>query len=132
MTRHEHEMFDRHGLVTAHARLSDPVSSEYTVASIGRDTSLRRLVMNAVIECYEPGGCVTDDVVLTHIELRQQRRFQRNVLARTRGLLENEGWLARHGFHIRNDGRRVITFIPTHQALDAYHKETSCSTTTCP
>lgn len=130
----QHEMFDRHGLVTAHARLSDPVSSEYTVASIGRDTSLRRLVMNAVIECYEPGGlqfvghficgCVTDDVVLTHIELRQQRRFQRNVLARTRGLLENEGWLARHGFHIRNDGRRVITFIPTQQALDAYHKET--------
>jgi hypothetical protein len=113
------ELFTVDGLVSAHARVTDPISSELTVASLGRDTSYRRLVLEAVFNNLD-NERVTDDDVLDYIERTTERRHQRNVIARTRGLLEREGWLERGPMVTRADGRTVISYDFTSQALNAF------------
>jgi hypothetical protein len=108
-------LFDPDTFTTAHARISDPVSSELTLASLGRDGSLRQLVIQAVWAwtCHDNTMSITDDDVLQWVEAHTGRRFQRNVLARTRGLLEEEGWLFRLPNVIGRTGRPTIAFGPT-------------------
>jgi hypothetical protein len=118
------ELFDKHGLVTGYARVTDPVSSQLTVASLGRDTGYRMLVIDAVHRFTCAHSCsVTDDDVVTHLEQHTRRRHQRNVIARTRGLLEQEGWLERSVMVRRPDGREVISYCLTPPALAAITKE---------
>lgn len=100
----------------AHARLTDPISSEKAVTAIARDGSLARLICNAVVNLttgslpLEPG--VTDDDLLEYIESTTSKRQQRNVIARARGLLERDGWL------LRVPADRV-SVVPTDRLLNA-------------
>lgn len=79
------------------ARTSDPIQSHLTVASIKSDSGLAADILRCLHElraCHEAvyphrpwhGAC--DDDVVVWLENRHQRRFQRNVVARARGLLE--------------------------------------------
>lgn len=96
-----------------HARISDPVTSEQMQVSLGKDTGYRMLVLRATRELcdYDDGHVATDDLVLDLIEFWTKRRHQRNVIARTRGLLERDGLIRRRPDTITNtSGREVITY----------------------
>lgn len=82
-----------------HARVSDPASSDRTVKSIVRDNSLATIILNFAYHKYmtDTGADYTpefcDTELWEHAEASTFRRFQRNVLARARGRLVNEGLL---------------------------------------
>jgi predicted ATPase len=108
----------------AHARLSDPISSELTVASLGKDTSYKALVV-AAARYIETARDVTghlrpwnDTQLWITIEAMTRRRHQRNVISRTRGLLERDGWFENVGLY-DFDGRPLVHFILTPQAKEA-------------
>lgn len=87
-----------------------PVQSQLTLASLGRDESLKANIARAVLACstrryskwsHEENRLVTvtdtrmpvtDDDITDRLEFVHGRRFQRNVVARTRGLMERDGW----------------------------------------
>lgn len=75
-----------------------PVQSQLTLASLGKDTTLKSQIAFAVWALSSrPVGvtfdrAVTDDCITDFLERRHGRRFQRNVVARTRGLMEVDGW----------------------------------------
>lgn len=81
-----------------HARRSDPITSHLAVQNIGRDLSLRQQILRAA-NLLEDAGCRGwDDSMITElVELITERRQQRNVIARARGLLEREGLVERLG-----------------------------------
>jgi hypothetical protein len=100
-------------------RRTDPISSHVTVKSLGKDTSLKMMVLRAFIEASWNGDEVTlasDDRIVAVLEATYQRRFQRNVVARTRGLLEPE-WVWRVGTGYDDRSRPVLYFVPTKAAL---------------
>lgn len=87
-----------------------PVQSQLTLASLGKDHSLKahiaRAVMaqsfrrysrwnaavGALVPCSDNERPVTDDDITDFLEQMNGRRYQRNVVARTRGLMERDGW----------------------------------------
>lgn len=82
-----------------------PVQSQLTLASLGKDTTLKSQIARAVYSLSrreEQRGdwvyavmfdeSVTDDCITNFLEQHHGRRFQRNVVARTRGLMEVDGW----------------------------------------
>lgn len=82
--------------MTPHARVSDPVQSHITVKSLDEDTSLKGLIYRAIkhLEHAHDGTIgVTDDEIWQYLEAFTGRRFQRNVIARTRGLMINDGYV---------------------------------------
>lgn len=99
-------------------RRTDPISSHVTVKSLGKDTSLKMMVLRALIDASwdDELTSVTDDDIVYMLEQRHGRRFQRNVVARTRGLLEPE-WVCRVGIGRTSDGRPVLFFVPTTAAM---------------
>lgn len=100
-------------------RRTDPISSHVTLKSLGKDTSLKMMVLRALIAASWNGDEVTlasDDAILNALEAQHGRRFQRNVVARTRGLLEPE-WVCRVGTGYDNRNRPVLYFVPTKTAL---------------
>jgi hypothetical protein len=100
-------------------RRTDPISSHVTVKSLGKDTSLKMMVLRALIEASWDGDeltSVTDDDIVYMLEQRHGRRFQRNVVARTRGLMEPE-WVCRVGIGGTFNGRPVLFFVPTTAAM---------------
>jgi hypothetical protein len=108
----------------AHARLSDPISSELTVASLGKDTSYKALVVWAAryaerLEEHNGRPPHWNDTQLWEIiERHTSRRHQRNVISRTRGLLERDGWFENVGL-FEYEGRPLVHFILTPQARRA-------------
>lgn len=109
----------------AHARRSDPISSHLTVQSLGKDTSYKHLVVLGALRLEEilgtqpnGDGAWTDTQLTITIEQMTRRRHQRNVIARTRGLLEIDGWFWRVGL-FDFDGRPTVHFITTPQARTA-------------
>lgn len=82
-----------------HARRTDPRSSDRTVKSIVKDGSLAALVLDAAasleaaaVQCGAGDDpCFNDTELWLKIEMTTRRRHQRNVIARTRGLLMGEG-----------------------------------------
>lgn len=103
-----------------HARRSDPLSSHLTVQSLGRDTALKaRVVIAAMRLDLDAGHDEINDTMLTAaIEQATGRRQQRNVIARTRGLLEQDGWFERIGMW-PYDGRPTVWFKLTPLAWNA-------------
>lgn len=79
---------DRPGL----ARSSDPISSHLTLASLGRDSSLKSRVLAAAFELEDraPGRPWNDTELTEQIERTTRSRQQRNVIARTRDLMTSE------------------------------------------
>ena len=108
-----------------------PIQSQLTLASLGRDESLKRAIAAAVVHLcwrrytkwdiasgrlvphadYEKP--VTDDDITERLEAVHGRRFQRNVVARTRGLMEVDGWFTPVEDVIGRTGR------PTHAVIAA-------------
>lgn len=121
-----------------HARMTDPVSSHLTIDSLGRDTSYNWRIFEAIIALsertefrhYDDGDSiavihdhpVTDDDIVEWMERRYQRRFQRNVVARQRGIVHEMGWLKRVDDVIGNTGRQTIAHIPTSAGLTVWRE----------
>lgn len=81
----------------AHARRTDPVTSDRAVKAIAKDGSLASLIWLHARACRQ-GGVLMNDTELTEwIERATCERQQRNVIARARGLMEDGGLLRQAG-----------------------------------
>ena len=93
----------------AHARRSDPISSHITLASLGKDTSLKARVLAAAFRLEERGFAAWNDTVLTEqVEHMVHQRQQRNVIARTRDLMTPQ-WFTPVGLDTY-DGRELMHY----------------------
>lgn len=93
----------------AHARRSDPISSHLTLASLGKDTSLKARVLAAAFRLEDRGIAAWNDTQLTEmVEQTTRKRQQRNVIARTRDLMTPE-WFTVIGLD-RYDGRDLMHY----------------------
>ena len=95
-----------------HARLTDPESSERAVVAISRDQSLKDNIVAAAHSLHPVWFDDTD--LLTMIEAATGQRQQRNVIARSRGLMERDGVFERVGL-VERSGRRTMHFCITGQ-----------------
>jgi hypothetical protein len=86
-----------------HARRSDPTSSHVAVAAIGADARLADHIRHAAQRLHP--SLFDDTDLLELVEEQSGRRQQRNVIARSRGLMENDGQFVRVG--MRNRGTRT-------------------------
>ena len=107
---------------TAPATARGPVQSQLTLDSLGRDESLKRNIARAVVMCSRGVGAdgvphhrmpVTDDHITEWVERRLGRRQQRNVIARTRGLMEREGWFDPVPDVVGRTGRPTHAVVPS-------------------
>lgn len=94
---------------TPHARFTDPAQCDEVVKSLVEDGSYKALVIAAVLANHVHGGWtgVTDDMIWDWIEQATRRRHQRNVIARTRGILEHEEVLIRQPDRVVGGTHRV-------------------------
>ena len=102
------------------ARATDPTSSHVTVRSLAKDGSSYRAILMAVCWLHNDPynkALVTDDLVVAYLERQYERRFQRNVTARSRGLLEPD-YIQRIGVLLDSSGRSVLHYVPTELALE--------------
>lgn len=99
-------------MTDAHARHSDPLSSDFTVKSIAADVRGRELVLQVAATFTGP-WCDTELWEAT--ERLTGRRHQRNVIARTRGLMEADGYISRVGQWTFRGRPSVVHFILTPQ-----------------
>jgi hypothetical protein len=90
-----------------HARRSDPTSSHITVASIAKDGTMRADLLTAARSLPGP---FNDTELWERVELQTQRRWQRNVVARTRDLMERDGIFVRLGMSTYKGGRALVDF----------------------
>lgn len=97
-----------------YARKGDPASSDRALRTIAKNGTMRGLIIEALVYHEMP---VSDDMILNYVENITDKRQQRNVIARTRGLLENAGYCLRVAADLTIPGT-VLTFIPTQLALD--------------
>jgi hypothetical protein len=103
----------------AHARRSDPVSSHLTLASLGKDTATKSRVLVAAFALEIDGHDMWNDTQLTlKMEQLSGRRHQRNVVARTRDLMTDDGWFEKVGMFDFN-GRPLVHCRTTQQARTA-------------
>lgn len=106
---------------TAPATARGPRQSQMTLDSLGRDESLKRNIARAVVMCSRRAvnGVwvhdlpVTDDHITEWVERRLGRRQQRNVIARTRGLMEKEGWFDPVPDVVGRTGRPTHAVVPS-------------------
>jgi hypothetical protein len=91
----------------AHARRSDPLSSHDTVKSIAKDGTMRGDLLDAARTFP---GRFNDTELWERVEMRTGRRWQRNVVARTRDLMEHDGIFVRVGMASFRGGRELVDF----------------------
>ena len=82
------------------ARTGDPQSSHEANEKIRKNRGLAKMILEAVQTIQVTTGA-TDDAILELVEARSGKRQQRNVIARSRGLLERDGLLVRVAEHPR-------------------------------
>jgi len=115
-----------------------PIQSQLTLASLGKDHSLKANIARAVIACShrhysrwnrDAGRLVgvedytrevTDDDITDQLERTHGRRFQRNVVARTRGLMEVDGWFDPVPDVKGRTGRPTHAIVPSARLLELY------------
>lgn len=96
----------------AHARRSDPVSSHLTNQSLGKDTSTKALIWTMAAWWSRNHGTPMNDTLLTELlEHHTGGRFQRNVVARSRDLMTDDGWFIKVDMRTYH-GRTLVHFIP--------------------
>lgn len=96
-------------MTTPHARLTDPLSSERAVAAIAANDTLKNHIIAAAERLYPVWFDDTDLLML--VEEQTGRRQQRNVIARSRGLMERDGMFERMGEIQRTDpNRKTVHF----------------------
>jgi len=98
------------GMTTPHARLSDPLSSERAVVAISKDMTLKDHIV-AAAKALHPAWFDDTDLLIV-IENVTGRRQQRNVIARSRGLMERDGMFERIGEVQRGDRKTVHFCLP--------------------
>lgn len=109
-----------------------PIQSQQTLDSLGHDGSLKRLIAKAVFHgSHSSNGQhdrpVTDDDILWAVEIYSSRRQQRNVIARTRGLMEAAGWFVQVPDVVGRTGRRTRAVIPAPSLLNLMRSDGSKS-----
>ena len=114
---------DQLDLSTSPARARGPLQSQAVLDSLGKDDSLKSFVALACL--FQPHGVgyhkrMTDDQITQRLEFCTGRRFQRNVVARTRGLLERDNWLTPSGDVIGRTGRPTHTTLPSLKLMRLY------------
>ena len=130
----DYEQPDLFGIQHTPATARGPVQSQLTVASLGRDASLKKLIARAVLHRASHSQLrhssdgdafailydlpVTDDDITEHCERVTGRRFQRNVIARTRGLMERDGWFVPVPDVIGRTGRPTHAIIPSRRLIE--------------
>jgi len=79
------------------ARTFDPPSSHKAVRQVRTDKGLAKLAYQAIRDAYAVNGNqpVSDDDLLERAERISGVRQQRNVLAKVRGVLEENGYVQR-------------------------------------
>ena len=87
-----------------HARITDPISSERAVAAIAVNDTLKEHILYAAKRLHPVYFDDTD--LLELVEEQTERRQQRNVIARSRGLMERDGIFDRVGMIRRIDPNR--------------------------
>lgn len=133
---YETTIFDHGAGPEPHARLTDPVSSELTLQSLGKDTSYNWRIFDAIVRSSRREELrvssdgegiavihdvpVTDDMILDYMERRHMRRYQRNVIARQRGIIRELGWIQRVDDQEGPTGRPVVAHIPTHEGMQIW------------
>jgi hypothetical protein len=105
-------------MTTPHARLSDPISSEVAVAAIARNTSLKDNIMLAAERLHPQWFDDTD--LLELVEEQTGKRQQRNVIARSRGLMERDGLFVRMGMVHRGSRNTVHFCLPGGQQPELF------------
>ena len=108
------------GADAPNARTSDPLSSHLANIRIRTNKTLKDLVLWATLamsvdDFQDPKHLqhINDDMLLIWIEDKTRKRQQRNVLARTRGLLERDGLISRVGTSPR------VTYVPSPELLSS-------------
>ena len=82
----------------AHARKTDPYTSDKALKAIAHDGTLMGWIWHlAVVYRDEYHQFFNDSILTWEIEDRSGKRQQRNVIARSRGLLEDAGMLRQVG-----------------------------------
>jgi len=79
------------------ARTFDPPSSHKAVRRVRTNKGLAKLALQAIEDAYIVNGNqpVSDDDLLERAERISGKRQQRNVLAKVRGVLEENGYVQR-------------------------------------
>lgn len=135
MNGEQRTIYDELGTPDPHARLTDPESSELTLRSLGKDTSYNWRIFERVVALSyghkHPSGWpthaspVTDDMILESMERVYGRRYQRNVIARQRGIIRELGWIERvDDVDSHVTGRPVVAHIPTEAGLGIWRTRT--------
>ena len=94
------------------ARTFDPPSSHQAVRRIRTDRGLAKLALQSIRDAYVVNGNkpVSDDDLLERAERISGIRQQRNVLAKVRGVLEENGYVQR----VPSDDR--VRYIPVEKS----------------
>lgn len=79
-----------------HARKTDPFTSDQALKAIANDTTLMANIWKFA-KVYASRGPFNDSQMTQWIEVHTERRQQRNVIARSRGLLVQAGLLREAG-----------------------------------
>lgn len=131
MTWTQTDIFDHGAGPRPHARMTDPESSHLTLESLGKDTSYNWRIFDCVVRLagvFRHGDeliyrAVTDDAILEAMERKYGRRYQRNVIARQRGIIRELGWIERvNDVESPITGRFVVAHIPTEHGLELWLK----------
>lgn len=77
-------------LPRVHARRTDPYTSDQALKAIAKDGTLMSLIWKYA-NVYRSRGPFNDTQMAMWIEVATERRQQRNVIARARGLMEDAG-----------------------------------------
>lgn len=80
-----------------HARRGDPYTSDQALKAIAKDGTLMTHIWEAFTYARMVGVVVNDTYLTERIEQRTSQRQQRNVIARSRGLLEQAGMVRQIG-----------------------------------
>lgn len=97
-----------------HARRTDPYTSDQALKAIAKDGTLMAYIWHFAKHCAtrEPGvrsGPFNDTELTEYIEDASGKRAQRNVVARSRGMLEDAGLLRQAGVR-EYEGRDLMHY----------------------
>lgn len=115
-----------------------PIQSQLMLASLGKDTALKSCIARAVmavafrryshwsptenrlVPAFDHQRPVTDDDITDWLERTFNRRYQRNVVARTRGLMEVDGWFDPVPDVIGRTGRPTHAIVPSARLIELH------------
>lgn len=93
-----------------HARRTDPYTSDQALKAIANDGTLMAYIWRFANHCAtRDGGPFNDSELTEYIEDASGKRQQRNIVARSRGMLEDAGLLRQAGVRVW-EGRELMHY----------------------